>query len=40
MLTACIKEESGKKSQFSPGTINMKLINLNIEMEKNLGIRK
>jgi len=40
MLTAFIREESGKKSQFLPGTINIKLKNLKIEKEKNLEIRK
>jgi len=40
MLTAFIREESGKKSQFSLGTINIKLKKLKTEMEKNLGIRK
>ena len=40
MLTVFIREESGKKSQFSPRTINIKLKNLKTEKEKNLEIRK
>jgi hypothetical protein len=40
MLTAFIREESGKKSQFSPGIIRFKIKNLEIGKEKSLEIKK
>lgn len=40
MLTAFIREESGKKSQFSARIIRFKVKNLKIEKEESLEIKK